>query len=289
MIWRIPGLSVGHTTHDRARTGCTVVLCERPMTASGEVRGSAPATREFALLDPLATIQQIDAVVLSGGSAFGLAAGDGAMRELEAAGRGFETEWGNVPIVVGMSLFDLAVAERGVHPDASDGAEAARVALQEGDESLGLVGAGAGATVGKWRGEASIAPGGLVGAHRSRDGVEVAALVALNAWGDVLEPGAVAPGPEDWPPGDGSPAAPSIANTSIGVVATNVALDKVGCHHLARGAHDGLARAVDPPHAAFDGDAFVALSAGEVEAPLDLVRHLVVDCVDAAIRSLHRP
>jgi L-aminopeptidase/D-esterase-like protein len=235
----------------------------------------------------MATVQQVDAVVLSGGSAFGLAAADGVMAELELGGRGFETEWGNVPIVVGMSLFDLAVGEAGVRPGAADGAAAARVALGGGEESLGLVGAGTGATTGKWRGEDSVSPGGLVGAHRSLDGIEVAALVAVNSWGDVLEPGATAVTP-DWGNSAGGSSKSQVGlNTTIGVVATNVSLDKVGCQHLARGAHDGLARAVDPPHATIDGDAFVALSCGDAEAPLDVVRHLAIECVDTAIRSLH--
>lgn len=307
MIWSIPGISVGHVTHAEANTGCTVVLADLPMTASGEVRGSAPATREFALLDPVATVSEIDAVVLSGGSAFGLAAGQGAVEALESAGRGFPTPWGAVPIVVGMSLFDLPVGNPDVRPSAADGRLAAEEALASGSQALGRVGAGTGATVGKWRGMDSAVPAGLVGAVESSGDVVVACLVAVNAWGDVLgfadsdepEPDLTTPpggDPQDsplsaeaGPEGSGSNGSQNAApgtNTTIGVVATNAELNKVGCHHLARGAHDGLARAISPPHASVDGDAFAALSAGEIPASVDLVRWLTVKCVDSAIRSL---
>ncbi len=281
MIWEIPGITVGHMTNAADRTGCTVVLAAEPATASGEVRGSAPATREFALLDPMATVQQIDAVMLSGGSAFGLAAGQGAMYELEGVGRGFRTPWGSVPIVVGMSLFDLAVATPGFRPTEPDGRAAVRRALAGGDQTLGRVGAGTGATVGGWRGDGHGVAGGLVGGLAEEGDLRVACLVAVNAWGDVVghgesqlrEPGLSARGS-------------GLTNTTIGVIATNGSLDKVGCQHMARGAHDGLARAINPPHASFDGDAFVAMSAGEVETSIDEVRWLTVKIVDEAIRSL---
>ncbi|MCO5319195.1 MAG: P1 family peptidase [Microthrixaceae bacterium] len=289
MIDLIDGLRVGHTTHAEARTGCTVVLAERAVTASGEVRGSAPATREFALLDPLATVQQVDAVVLSGGSAFGLAAGDGAMGWLADAGRGFETAWGRVPIVVGMSLFDLPEGDPTVHPSASDGRLAARAASEaDGSADLGLVGAGTGATVSKWRGPELTRASGLVGAVERDGDVVVAALVALNAWGDIVgSPEAAL----DEPPMPGTGGEDAFrsggrGNTTIGVVATNAAVDKAVCAHMARGAHDGLARAVSPPHASVDGDAFVALATGEVPAVQDQLRWMAVKAVEAAITSV---
>ncbi len=302
MLDVIPGLRIGHHTDLEARTGATVVLADRPVTASGEVRGSAPATREFALLDPLATVSQIDAVVLSGGSAFGLAAGDGVMAWLDEHGRGFETAWGRVPIVVGMSLFDLPVGDPTIRPMAEDGyaaaAEAHRSAaprvseppVRQGAVRLGLLGAGTGATVSKWRGAGSMVDSGLVGAVRRDGDVVVAALVAVNAWGDVVgTPEADLPGPDISQSGGGEPSDAAGAmrgNTTIGVVATNAAADKLVCAHMARGAHDGLARAVSPPHRAVDGDAFVALATGECEAPQDLLRWMAVQATDDAIRAV---
>ncbi len=278
MITEVPGVRVGHHTDSRARTGCTVVLGGAPFTASGEVRGSAPATREFALLDPMATVTSIDAVVLSGGSAFGLAAGDGVMTWLDEQGRGFPTAWGRVPIVVGMSLFDLPVGDAGVRPTADNGRAAAAAASS--DIELGMVGAGTGATVSKWRTDDPPVDAGLVGAV-ARDGdLVVACLVAVNAYGDIVGSPA-SEGPEPPIPGPGV----AMGNTTIGVVATNAAIDKLGCSHVARGAHDGLARAISPPHASVDGDAFVAISTGVVEAPQDRVRWMAVKVVEDAIRS----
>ncbi|MFV0317367.1 MAG: P1 family peptidase [Microthrixaceae bacterium] len=306
MIDSIRGLRVGHVTDERARTGCTVVLADTPVTASGEVRGSAPATREFALLDPLATVQAVDAVVLSGGSAFGLAAGDGAMAWLDEAGRGFETAWGNVPIVVGMSLFDLPVGDPTVRPGVADGHTAALRASEAptGIEPavgvgtgawLGAIGAGTGATVSKWRGEDFVRDAGLVGSVQRHGDVLVAALVAVNAWGDIVgSPEAGLPEPEIPGPvggsafeGDPSGQAPvgHSGNTTIGVVATNAMVDKATCMHMARGAHDGLARSISPPHASVDGDAFVALATGGVPASQDLLRWMSVRAVEVAIRA----
>lgn len=301
MIDVIPGLSVGHHTHREARTGCTVVLADAAVTASGEVRGSAPATREYALLDPMATVQQIDAVVLSGGSAFGLAAGDGVMAWLDQHGRGFETAWGRVPIVVGLSLFDLPVGDPTVRPTAADGHAAAQAAFEStGSAPLGFHGAGAGATVSKWRGPDAMRDAGLVGAVQREGDLIVAALIAVNAWGDVVGtpeaaladppiPGAGGGGLGDPGGAFGSstrvPAGPS-GNTTIGVVATNAAVDKAVCQHMARGAHDGLARAISPPHASVDGDAFVALATGEVAAGQDQLRWMAVKAAEEAIRSV---
>lgn len=314
MIWEIDGVSVGHWTDPVAQTGCTVVLFDPAVVASGEVRGGAPASHELALLDPTATVQTIDAVVLSGGSAFGLASAIGVTAWCEDAGRGLETIGGRVPIVVGMSLFDLVVGDASVRPGAEQGRMAAEAAASQkrqaagadgpaatGSVGLGRIGAGTGATISKWRGLDQIAPGGLVGAVRRDGDLIVAALVAVNPWGDVH--GAAHDG-EAWPalppPGstglehdtsDGStPGHPgsqgTFANTTIGVVVTNAALDKLGCHHVARGAHDGLARAITPPHSHVDGDAFVAAATGQVPAAFELVRAHAVEVVDQAIRSV---
>lgn len=292
MIWQIEGVSVGQWSDPIARTGCTVVLFDPAAVASGEVRGGAPASHELALLDPAATVERIDAVVLSGGSAFGLATTAGVTAWCEERGRGVPTPGGRVPIVVGMGLFDLAVGDASVRPGPGNGRAACDAAVGASDDAadrLGAVGAGCGATVGKWRGPDEAVPGGLVGAV-GRDGdLSVAALVAVNAWGDVAGVGMDG---EPWPRMDPRSSRRSIggggpfANTTIGVVVTNARLDKLACHHVARGAHDGLARAITPPHSSLDGDAFVAAATGSVAAAPELVRAMAVTVVDRAIRSL---
>jgi L-aminopeptidase/D-esterase-like protein len=287
MITDIPGLRVGHWTDTRAATGCTVVLFPDGTVASGEVRGGAPASRELELLDPGRTVTRLDALVLTGGSAFGLAAADGVMRFCEQAGAGVTTPAGPVPIVVALALFDLAVGDASVRPGAEAGHAACRSAAA-GPVELGRVGAGTGATVGG-ASPADREPGGLVSAGAAVGDLRVAALVAVNAAGT--------PGGTDQaalrPPG-----APGAAgaregwglNTTIGLVATNARMDKQGCHVVAQGAHDGLARAVFPPHTRLDGDAFVAVSVGGagggVDADVDTVRALAVHVVARAVGSL---
>src|SRR3954447_14120453 len=182
----IPGVLVGHWTDTAAPTGCTAIVLPEGATASGEVRGGAPATRDFELLAPHRTVQQIDAVVLAGGSAFGLAACDGVVRWLEEHGRGFATSGGQVPIVPAMALFDLAVGDASVRPGPDEG-YAACEAAREGDPPTGRVGAGTGATVGKWLGPEHTRPGGLGAAVEEAEGFEVAAIVAVNAIGDLRE------------------------------------------------------------------------------------------------------
>lgn len=279
----IEGVVVGHRTDEEARTGCTVVRFPEGTVASGEIRGGAPATRDFALLDPTRMVQRLDAVVLSGGSAYGLAAGDGVMSVLEGEGIGFELRDAVVPIVVGLSLYDLAVGDPAVRPDAQWGRDAVAAATR--DPATGAVGAGTGATTGKWRGPDAAAPGGL-GIHRVEQGeLVVTAIVAVNAVGDVDDGSTVArvqAGEVVWPDLDEADADP---NTVIGVVVTNAALDKPGCHLIAQGAHDGLARAVFPPHMRSDGDGFVAAATGEVDAPVDEVRLAAVVAVETAIRK----
>lgn len=279
------GVEVGHWTDPDARTGCTVVVLPEATVASGEVRGGAPATRDFALLEPGRLVDHVDAVVLSGGSAFGLAAADGVVGELEAQGRGFPTTAGVVPIVVAMALFDLGVGDASVRPDAKAGRSAFRA--RTAHVETGLVGAGTGATVGKWRGPQAAIPGGLGAAAVVRDDLVVAAIVAVNAAGD-LDDGSldtmdrVAAGTFDsWP----KPVDP-FSNTSIGVIVTNAALDKAACHLLAQGGHDGLARSIVPAHTRSDGDAIVAAATGEVEAVVDHVRLMAVAAVVGAVRSV---
>ena len=278
----IPGVLVGHWTDAAARTGCTVVRLPEGSVASGEVRGGAPATREFDLLVPGRLVRHVDAVLLTGGSAFGLAAADGVVEACAAAGVGFATAAGPVPIVVGMALYDLPVADPAVRPGPAEGA-AAWHAAQAGPVVTGRVGAGTGATVGKWRGPAAARSGGLGCATRAAGDLVVAAIAVVNAAGDVLAPGEE-PGPELH--GLVAPPAPPFGtNTTIGVVVTNGRLDELGCLAAAQGAHDGLARAVHPPHLSVDGDAVVAVATGAVEATPDQVRTLAVLAFAAAIRQ----
>ncbi len=302
MLTDVTGVAVGHWTDEEARTGCTVVVLPPGTVASGEVRGGAPASRELALLDPVRTVATVDAVVLSGGSAFGLAAADGVMPALEAQGRGFETRVGVVPIVVGLSLFDLAVGDATVRPGPVEGRLALDAATTD-DHAVGLVGAGTGATVGKWGGEPQ--PGGIGAATRRSGPFTVSALIAVNAYGFVDDGTSVDDiGPPKRPeiePDDGGAAAAgsdagdTATNTTIGIVVTNARLDKVGCHLLAQSAHDGLARSLLPAHTAADGDAIVAAATGEIDpepdnphGPVDLahLRLLTQAAVAAAVRSV---
>ena len=280
MLTDVPGVRVGHWTHTEAQTGCTVVVLPEGTVASGEIRGGAPATREFALLDPLRLVSTVDAVVLSGGSAFGLAAGDGAMSWLEQQGRGFPTKAGPVPIVVGMSLYDLTVGNGSVRPTAAHGVEAAAVAA-EGPHDVGLVGAGTGATLGKWGGPATTTPGGLVAATVRSGEVVVSALIAVNALGWVDDGTTTADPGGRWASADAD-----FGNTTIGVVVTNAKLSKAECHLAAQSGHDGFARALQPAHTAADGDALVVAATGAVDADPSHVRVLVQHVVVSSIRGL---
>lgn len=281
MLTDVAGVVVGHWTDAEAMTGCTVVVLPEGTVASGEVRGGAPATREFALLDPIRTVEHVDAVVLSGGSAFGLAAGDGVMAGLEARGRGFVTPSGPVPIVIGMSLFDLRVGDGSVRPGPAEG-RAALDAATGGDHGVGSIGAGTGATVNKWSGGAE--PGGLGTATLRSGDVVVSALLAVNAFGAIDDGTSVAD--------IGPPLSPAEADgsehTTIGVVVTNAVADKLTCHRLAQGGHDGLARSLLPAHTMADGDALVVGATGEVEADPMHLRALVQAVVAAAVRSVGR-
>lgn len=281
MLSAVDGITVGHWTDPVARTGCTVVLLPEASVASGEVRGGAPATREFELLAPGRTVDHVDAVVMTGGSAFGLASADGVVRWLEARGTGFATRWGPVPIVVAMGLFDLAVGDPAVRPGAVEG-EAAAASAGPDAASRGAVGAGAGCSVDKWHGDPDRVGVGGLGSAVQRDGdLVVAALVAVNAAGAVdggitaarVADGSLRP----------SPATDPFANTTIGVIATNARLDKQACHLVAQGGHDGYARAIFPAHRRSDGDAVVAVATGAVHADVDWVRTLAVLATEAAI------
>jgi L-aminopeptidase/D-esterase-like protein len=267
-------------------TGVTVIVPPPGTVGSGEVRGGAPATREFALLDPSRTVDRVDAVVLSGGSAFGLAAGDGVAGLLRELGVGFPTPLGPVPIVVGMSIFDATVG--GAPPDAVSGRRAVVAALAGEEFTAGPVGAGAGASTGKWRGRAD--PGGVGVARGTSGPASLVAVAVVNAWGDVLgADGRPLFTGEEPPPAAGNPF--ELMNTTVAVLLTDAKLTKADCFLLAQSGHTGYARALHPAHSRYDGDAVVALATGEVteEVNLDLLRAAASEVMAAAIRNAVQP
>jgi L-aminopeptidase/D-esterase-like protein len=292
VITDVPGVRVGNWTGQA--TGVTVVVFPPDTVASCEIRGGAPATRETALLEPGRTVQHVDAIVLSGGSAFGLAAADGVMRALAERGRGFPTRAGPVPLVPAAAIFDL-VSSGGVLPGPEEGRAALASALREPPEplELGRVGAGRGATIGKWRGAEHAAPGGL-GSASTRDGdVVVGALVVVNAVGDVFAAdGTMLAGssaPDDAPmfpemrPFEAEPG--ETENTTLAVVATNARCTKLECRLLAESAHHGLVRAIHPSHTRHDGDLAFAVATGEVDAHFDRLRVLTTSVTAEAVRA----
>jgi len=291
----IAGLRVGHETG--VRTGVTAMLFPSGSVGSCEVRGGAPATRETDVLDPLRTVARVDAIVLAGGSAFGLAAADGVMRYLVERGQGFATAGGPVPIVSAACIFDLVEAG-GPAPGPDEGFRAATAAGRADPPETGRVGAGAGATVGKWRGREGAVPGGVGIAVTAVDGVRVGALAVVNALGDVIAAdGTTLAGSTS------SAAVPAFptpqpfeedrGNTTLVVVVTDALLDKVACHLLAQSAHDGFARALRPAHTRYDGDIAFAVATGTSPTPpeaegtpsLDRLRVAGADMVAAAIRE----
>ncbi len=286
----VAGIKVGHWTDEKALTGCTVILCEGGAVGGVDVRGGGPGTRETDLLAPGRLVERVDAVVLTGGSAFGLAAADGVMRWLEERGIGFDTGVVRVPIVPAAVIFDLGVGDKAVRPGPEQGYAACKAASAEPVRE-GNVGAGTGATVGKWAGPQFAMKAGIgSSALPVPGGGTVGALAVVNTVGDVVDPltGRLVAGAYDReagtfvsrvasevssPFGSGqgrgasssSPTAKGQSplpgtNTVIAVVATDVAVSKEACHKVAQMAHDGLARTVYPAHTPWDGDTVFALS-----------------------------
>ena len=270
----MPGLRVGHWTDKRAATGCTVVLCERGAVGGVDVRGAAPGTRETDLMRPMNLVQKVHAIVLTGGSAFGLDSAGGVMRYLEGRGKGFPVRNWRVPIVGAAVLMDLNTGDGSVRPGAEEGFAACRVANAGGVEE-GCVGAGTGATVAKALGNEHAIKGGLgTWSETMDDGTVIGAVVAVNAFGEIVDPttGEVVAGPrgpeggfvstvERLRRGRARRATPG-ANTTIGVVATNARLNKEQANKLAQMAQDGLAMAIRPAHGMGDGDVIFALATG---------------------------
>jgi L-aminopeptidase/D-esterase-like protein len=275
-ITDVPGLRVGHAQDEEARTGCTVIL--GPFRAACDVRGTATGTRELEAISPLHLVDTADAILLTGGSAFGLAAAEGVVAWLESQGRGFDTGVARVPIVPAAVLFDLAVGRSDRRPDAAMGraaCEAAGARVREGP-----VGAGAGATVGKILGYERSMRGGVGTAAAGVGPYTVGALVAVNSYGDVLDgSGRIIAGARADDGGfadsarvararaDSAFAAPA-ANTTLAVVATDAPLDRAGLQALARAASVALARRTSPAHTPFDGDVTFAVSTAPRAEPV---------------------
>jgi L-aminopeptidase/D-esterase-like protein len=283
-ITDVEGIEVGHWTDLEAATGCTVILCRQGAVGGVDVRGSAPGTRETDLMRPMNLVQQAHAVLLTGGSAYGLDAAGGAMRWMEERGIGFNVGVGVVPLVASAVLFDLAIGRPDVRPG-PDAGYAACQSVNNGPVDEGCVGAGTGATVGKLLGPPFATKSGLgTAARRIAGDVTVGALVAVNALGDVVDPktGEVIAGPRD-PEGQGFVntmerlygdlsqtmlAFPT--NTTLAVVATDATLTKESANKMAQMAHDGLAQVIRPVHTMLDGDTIFALATGRRETPVDV-------------------
>lgn len=261
-ITDVPGIRVGHDTDLEAATGCTVILCDTPAVGGVDVRGGAPATRETDVLRPMHMVEEVHAVVLAGGSAFGLDAASGVMRYLDEQGQGFDAGVARVPIVPAAAIFDLGLGSATVRPDAEAGYRACGRATKEGTPQ-GNVGAGTGATVGKIAGPAFMMKGGLGSASMSLGGdIIVGAIVVVNAAGDVIDPQTqqVIAGARN--PLGGYIFSSPFGNTTIAVIATNAALSKEEANKVAQMAHNGLAQTLRPAHTMFDGDTVFALALG---------------------------
>lgn len=295
-ITDVDGIRVGHFTDSRRPTGCTVILYERGAVAGVDVRGSAPGTRETDLLRPTNLVDKVNAIVLSGGSAFGLDAATGVMRYLEEHDAGFPTAAGKVPIVPAAILYDLTVGDAKIRPNADAGYQAC-LSAKTGPIGEGSVGAGAGATVGKLGGGRPMKGGIGTSSIRLANGLVVGAIVAVNCVGDVIDPktgkivaGARTPDGKEFlniveayrsGRGFSSPG----QNTTIGVVATNAKFDKTQMTKIAEMAHDGLARAINPAHTPSDGDTLFAMSTGisTVTPNLTSIGALAAEAVTEAI------
>ena len=281
----VPGIRVGHWTDPVGMTGCTVIDLPEPNVVAAETRGAAPGSRETALLEPGMAVEQCQAIVLTGGSAFGLAAADGVVRRLEAEGRGHMTPAGPVPIVPAAVVFDLLTGSAGSRPGPDDGAAAYDSATSD-PVPLGLLGAGTGTTVAKWRGEP--VPGGVGSAVVEVAGATVAALVVVNAVGDVFT--------LEGEPLTGGPHVAGIPpfmpewgqNTTLVVVATDAAFTRSQLTRLAVRGQDALAACLRPAHTRFDGDTCFAVSCGAVSSSLDLVAEACFEAVGRAIESAVR-
>lgn len=318
-ITDVLGISIGHAHNRQARTGCTVILCDENGAVCGvDVRGAAPGTRETDLLDPSNLVERVHAIVLAGGSAFGLDAASGVMRFLEERGIGFDTGVARVPIVPAAVIFDLAIGDAQIRPDAQMGYQACVNASNEASEE-GQVGVGAGAMVGKIAGMANASTGGIAAASlKLASGATVGVLVVVNAFGDIVDPmsGEILAGART-PNGRGflntqrmieqgeernsapaktkdqsklaaHPFSSAVSNTTLAVVATDAALTKAQARKVASMAHDGLARAIKPIHTMFDGDTIFALSTGSIQTDVTTIGAVAAELLSRAIVRVGR-
>ena len=305
-ITDVPGIEVGQAQDEKALTGCTVILCRKGAVAGVDVRGGAPGTRETDLLNPITLVEKVHAVVLAGGSAFGLDAASGVMRYLDENDIGFDTGVGKVPIVPAAVLFDLNLGRGDVRPDAEMGYLAASSASSAAPAE-GNVGAGTGASVGKIFGLKSAMKAGIGTASMKAGGLIVGAIMAVNAFGDVIHPqkGQIIAGARSTKPGAQKSGeagyfsdtleimrtstgrlifeAATRTNTVIGVVATNAKLTQAEAIKVAQMAQDGLARTVRPAHTMLDGDTIFALATGEKSADPSTVGAFAAEVVAQAI------
>lgn len=306
-ITDVKGIRVGHFTDRRRPTGCTVILAEDGAVGGVDVRGAAPGTRETDLLEPGNLVERVHAVLLSGGSAFGLDAASGVVRWLESRGIGLPVGPARIPIVPAAILFDLLVGDHRIRPDAEAGWQACEAA-SAAPPAEGTVGAGAGASVGKLFGIGRAMKGGIGTASVRVGSITVGAIVAVNAVGDVIDPrsGTVIAGARtvdgghplrtadamlrgQWPAAS-APVTPPGAATTIGLVACDAVLDKARVRKLAQIAHDGLARTIDPAHTLYDGDTVFALATGAAGQGADptvlgvAAAHAMAEAVLRAVR-----
>lgn len=301
-ITDIKGIQIGQEENVEAGTGCTVIICKEGATAGVDVRGGGPATRETDLLNPINMVQQVNAIMLSGGSAFGLDAASGAMQYLEERSCGFDMKVAHVPIVCGASLFDLTVGDPNIRPDKKMGYQACLNSEKNEPVKEGNYGAGCGASVGKIVGPQCAMKGGIGTSAVQINDIQVGAIVAVNACGNVVdyqtntqlagiydqEHDCIIPADEvifqqmeklrELPSG----------NTTIGCVVTNVKLDKAQCTKIAGIAHNGYARAIHPVHTMSDGDTIFVLSTNEVEIMPDAVGILATEMIAKAINRAIR-
>ncbi len=295
-VTEIEGFKIGNAEYPEGATGCTVILAEKKTICGNDVRGGAPASRENALLDPLASNDSVNAVILCGGSAFGLAAADGVMKYLEEKNIGFPTEYGVVPIVCASSIFDLGCKRADIRPDAKLGYEAC-INAETNSFREGSFGAGTGATVGKMLGAEKAMKSGL-GIYAAQIGdLKAGAIAAVNALGDIYdhETGEKLAGVQ----GDLSSEDALVSllagrnmfmeNTTIAAIITNAKLDKTALTKAAGMAHDGMARSIRPVHTMFDGDTIYVLGSQEVEADVNALGVLCAEVLSKAIERAAKP
>ena len=313
-ITAIPGIAAGHWTNPHAATGCTVILCgPNGATAGVAVRGGSPGTRETDLMDPIRRVDRVHAILLSGGSAFGLNAAAGIQKWLEERGIGYPMRHARIPIVPAAILYDLGIGDPNIRPDAAAGYAACAAASAVDPLPSGSIGAGAGATVAKALGADCAIKGGIGSAVCILpDGISVGATIAVNAWGGVYDyrDGRLLAGPRQ-PDGamadpiqialtrtadatnndiDSNSDTPPLSNTTIGVIATDATLDKMQTNFIASSAHDGLALTIRPCHTPSDGDTLFCIATAQNPAPVDLtaiVTAATTAVAQAVIDAIH--